>query len=442
MAFIFSDGFDHYGYAPATDIVKKWTSLFSTTITVHYNGGRRAGGALGLGADGGGTRTRVSKTYPNGNNPQTVTLGFAYKPVNAPIANAPFLYIMEGGAIQYQLVTNTSMRVLVQRGGTFNAAGAANGTLIGTSSGSLVQNGFQYIELKARIGPANSGTLELRINGSTNNGFPQITGVNTMATANSWSDSVILVGGVFGGLDSFFDDFYICDTSGSSFNDFLGDVEISPLYPSSNGGNFQQWSPTSGSNHFNLVSGTAGPQLTTTTSTINALGSAGTGNITVVNCLPTISSSFGVPSGSFFLVDNEVMAYAANSATQLYVHGRGQLGTTAATHANGSTLFYQSYVSSSVSGNMDLFGMTNLITGGAGTIYGAVVNLAAIKDDAGTRTISSVASASSVISTGSDHALGTSQLYYQSVYAVDPSTGAAWTVNGINGAEFGVKVTG
>jgi hypothetical protein len=45
-----------------------------------------------------------------------------------------------------------------------------------------------------------------------------------------------------------FDDFYICDTSGSFNNDFLGDARIKAVFPDG-AGNYTEWTPSAGSNY-------------------------------------------------------------------------------------------------------------------------------------------------------------------------------------------------
>ena len=77
---------------------------------------------------------------------------------------------------------------------------------------------------------------------------------------------------------------------------------------------------------------------TTTSSAINSLGAAGTGNITV-------ASTAGWPDSGFLAVDFltssvEVMAFAKVNATTLNVTARAQFGTGGAAHANGATLAF------------------------------------------------------------------------------------------------------
>jgi hypothetical protein len=76
-------------------------------------------------------------------------------------------------------------------------------------------------------------------------------------------------------------------------------------------------------------------------------------------------------------------------------------------------------------------------------VFAVAVNLRAEKDDSGTRTVRTVTkSGATVADNGSDFAL-TLNTYadFQGLFETDPNTGVAWTVSGVNAAEFGVKTT-
>lgn len=72
---------------------------------------------------------------------------------------------------------------------------------------------------------------------------------------------------------------------------------------------------------------------TTTSSTINAQGTAGVANITV-------GSTAGFPVNGVMLIDSEAMTYSVVNGTTIDILARGQLGTTGATHANGATVSF------------------------------------------------------------------------------------------------------
>ncbi len=77
---------------------------------------------------------------------------------------------------------------------------------------------------------------------------------------------------------------------------------------------------------------TVGTGTTTTTSDINSIGT-GTGTITV-------ASTTGWPTSGTLFVDNEAMNYTIATSTTLTITARGRLGSSAASHANASTVSY------------------------------------------------------------------------------------------------------
>jgi hypothetical protein len=97
------------------------------------------------------------------------------------------------------------------------------------------------------------------------------------------------------------------------------------------------------------------------------------------------------------------------------------------------------YVETSGVGNKDTWNFQNL-SAITGTIYGVQVSSAALKDDAGARSIANTVKSGATNADGATQALSTSQLYYMDIWATDPNTAAAWTEANVNAAEFGVKL--
>lgn len=99
------------------------------------------------------------------------------------------------------------------------------------------------------------------------------------------------------------------------------------------------------------------------------------------------------------------------------------------------------YNSSSTAGQRDSYGFQSVPALAAQTIYGVQVNVAALKDDAGARSLAPFVRHGGVNGDGSAVALSTSQAYISSIHPVNPSTGAAWTEAQINAMEAGVLVS-
>ena len=97
------------------------------------------------------------------------------------------------------------------------------------------------------------------------------------------------------------------------------------------------------------------------------------------------------------------------------------------------------YVSSATAGQRDTYGMQDL-SAVIGTIYGVQLNLAALKSDAGARSIKPLLLSGGSEALGASTALSTSQLYTRAVQVTDPATGAAWIEAGVNAVQAGAEV--
>lgn len=214
----FVDSFDHLATA---DITTKWTALGnSPTITAN---GRRSTSALTCAT----SSDRVSKTL---DAQATWIVGVAVKFTGA-IASAGYLiYLGDAGANQCGVFMNTDGTLSFRRG-TTNVA---------TSATALSADTFYFVEFKVTIN--NSGSYEIRVNGAN---VLSGSGVDTQQTANATANQVLLNGLATGGSNGFdatavyFDDLYICDSSGSTNNDFLGDIRVDAYLPNGNGNSSQ-----------------------------------------------------------------------------------------------------------------------------------------------------------------------------------------------------------
>lgn len=224
MALQFFDGFDHYNTTAL--LAAKWGSILSSPLFVTGRGGVGQGVRLYSG--------RACTRNVSG-SPATIICGFAYKYLGG--SNSSILRILDGATVHFQLYYDS----------VNGAIGAyRNTTLLGSSApgtAGAAASGHIYIELKVTISDT-VGVGEVRVNGAT---VLSLTGQDTRNAAAAQITSVQL----YGGMDSEYDDFYLCDTTGSVNNDFLGDVKIVPLYPDA-AGDSTQFTPLSGSNYQNV----------------------------------------------------------------------------------------------------------------------------------------------------------------------------------------------
>lgn len=98
------------------------------------------------------------------------------------------------------------------------------------------------------------------------------------------------------------------------------------------------------------------------------------------------------------------------------------------------------YVKSATPGDIDTYAYPN-ISATSGTVYAVQPLLFARKDDAGARSICSVARlAGGTEEDGPDKSIGETYTYWPDIRTTKPG-GGGWTISDVNGAEFGVKIT-
>ena len=345
MALLFVDGFEHYAY---TDFLKKWTGngLIPSLVAMSTTAGRRGGGCLTFAS--GYPTVCATKVLPG--NPATLIAGAAWDMDNNP-GGAGFLAFLDSttATTNVTLYLTASKAIAAYRGDV--------GTLLGTSANAVVPStGYCHIEAKVLI-HATTGTVDVRVNGVS---VLSLTGQNTKQGTNAYSNTVKI--GVPGSMATTgkIDDFYVCDNSGSTNNNFLGDCRVDTLFPTADG-NYSAWTPNSGTVHFNRVN-EAAPDLTT---------------------------------------------YDA-----------------------GLTI-----------GDRDSYGMADLASLSSQTIFGVQINAAVLKDDAGAKSICTMARSGGVDGDGASAAVSTSQQYVSQVFETDPNGAIAWTQTSVNAMEAGVKVT-
>lgn len=249
MALLFMDSFDHYVTA---DINEKWTqsnSASGTTVTINAAAGRR--GSSGLRLNTGASTTapvmNVQKVLTPGD--ATIIIGFSLLVPATTVGTAGLAIasVRDGVTAQATLRLNQNYTLSVTRG-------AANGTVLGTSSGALLSAGVvAYVEWKVTI-HGSAGTVDLRVNGAPVAGLA-LTGQNTQATAVAQWQTVVL-GSVenisSSGLNNSktidFDDLYVLDGAGPTpWNNFLGDCRVDVRNPTGAGAT-TGWTPSTGAN--------------------------------------------------------------------------------------------------------------------------------------------------------------------------------------------------
>lgn len=231
MSLIFCDSFDHYATA---DITKKWKSASAANAAITATGGRRNGGYANL------QNTLYTAMLVPLSNVATVICGFGFNPATS--ITGQILLFTDSTTVQCSLRWNTDGSLSFYRG---NAS-----TLLGSSAAGLVPTAqWSHIEVKVAIHNT-TGTVEVRVNGSASPVI-NLTSQNTRSTSNNFATGVSPTA-VSGFSATYFDDFFVCDTAGSTNNNFLGDCRIDALFPNGDG-NYTQFTPSTGTTHYTLV---------------------------------------------------------------------------------------------------------------------------------------------------------------------------------------------
>jgi len=176
-------------------------------------------------------------------------------------------------------------------------------------------------------------------------------------TANATASQVSLGHhGTSGGATPTYDDLYICDGTGGTNNDFLGDCRVDTLYPTSDG-NYSQFTPSTGSSHFALVDETT-PNTTDYNdgATVGDRDSYGMGNLAAL----TSQTVYGVQVNAAIVKDDAGAKSAATFVRSSATDGDGAgvaLGTSQAyvsqvfeTNPNGSVAWTETTVNAMEAG--------------------------------------------------------------------------------------------
>lgn len=234
MTLLFVDGFDHYVTA---DINKKWTSssnsIISTTVT------RRAGSSsLSSNSTGASAIKTISAS-------STLITGFGYYCTALAGSEHTIVAFQDTGTSQITLTARPDGTLAVKRG---NSAG----TLLGSTTYNINAATWVFLELKVTFSQT-VGTVEVRANGAT---ILSLSGIDTCNTANTTANGLYVSTGLQSPATYYFDDCYVCDGLGSTNNNFLGDIRVDTLFPTSDG-NYTAFTPSTGSSHYVLVDETA-----------------------------------------------------------------------------------------------------------------------------------------------------------------------------------------
>lgn len=207
-----------------------------------------------------------------------------------------------------------------------NAITVANpaGTILGTSANNVFPTAsWFYIEIRVHF-HATAGEVEIRVDG---NATPvlNLTGINTAGGATGGFNYLLLSEN---GGNTYKDDLYICDLTGTVNNTFLGPLSVYTLYPTSDSA--VQCTPSSGANNYSRVA----EAVPDNDASYVSGSSSGLIDYYAVNTLPiTPTSILGV---AVYMVDKKIDNGSRGLRPRIRVGGTSTFGTTK-NPANGSS---------------------------------------------------------------------------------------------------------
>lgn len=248
MSFVlFKDSYERYKVASFADS-DLFTNLASRYTTVS---GGNLGSVIASGRSGQALRLQfgsaVAKTLPHSGR---WVLGFAFRLVVPSVGSDPIYQLSNNTNVLFTLVHNLDGTLAMH-------AGISTDPVIGLSARALLPARWYYLEIDITIGGASPLTVEaeLRINGHIEASGTQNTVINATdnlsfgSTGGVDANYHLFAGtsgaGGSGGCDV--DDLYIKNEAG-----YEGDIRVLAAFPSGDGGTLQ-WTPDSGSTHFDRV---------------------------------------------------------------------------------------------------------------------------------------------------------------------------------------------
>lgn len=238
MALLWLDGFESYGTtlnsapAPTGVLARKYDSLNYENYFKVQTGRNGSGRSVQL------TGTYCSMRTASLTTNTTLIVGFAFKtPTNSASNGASICNLYNGTTLSIGMYM-VGTGVMIIRNRYNNNIGVVNHT--------FQRNKWYFIELKMYT-DSSAGTIEVRVGGVT---VLNLTGLSNDYTGAGYVDNVSWYEYV--GIQVYVDDVYICDGSGTDFNDFLGNGKVETLRP--DGADTSGWGTSSpSSTHYENV---------------------------------------------------------------------------------------------------------------------------------------------------------------------------------------------
>ena len=238
MTLLFCDGFEGYGKEDAGTFWSSGSSIGSGA-TIDQSG-RRGGYCINSPDWVNNSKIDLIWSNPNPYNDQILTIGFAFKHNNTgnPANIVETHEIASDYKPFYLSLDADTERIYFNR-----MAGNTGSTMFITDV--IERNSWYYFEIQGKIG-ATDGFVKLRINEQLVYEAYNIDTLPYQGSGNNQFSKVTFTTSIYGRF--YYDDIYILDGSGTTNNDFLGDIRVDAIHPNG-AGNYTQLTPSVGSNY-------------------------------------------------------------------------------------------------------------------------------------------------------------------------------------------------
>jgi len=219
MSLLFIDSFDHYG---TSYMDYKYESVTGSAYI--GSGGRNSSYRLHVVNTGQVTKTLTNIT--------TWIVGFAFRYTGDSSVDSTFLQFYDDSTAQmtFKMSPHIDKKIHVYNG-AYDC---------GDSTATLEPDTWYFLEFKITF-DSMAGIVTIKKNGATIFDYMG----QTTVSAHSYANKIQLHGLEY---DTWFDDLYICDDSGATNNDFLGDCRVECLFPTASG-DTTEWTPSNGDNY-------------------------------------------------------------------------------------------------------------------------------------------------------------------------------------------------
>ena len=176
-------------------------------------------------------------------NVSTAYVGFGFYPNGTPSGTHVFFGFAKDPLNWYGSNPGNGMRLSLTIDRTLALINNNTGATIATSTLTIPVQAWSYIEIKYVFGSGTSGAVQVKVDDTD---FINVSSIDTAATAASINS--IYFQAPTSGFSYYYDDLYVCDSTGSTNNTFLGPISVYTSVPTANTGTVEM-TASAGSNY-------------------------------------------------------------------------------------------------------------------------------------------------------------------------------------------------